>query len=272
MKWWYAKNDQKIGPVEEAEFRALVQSGVVTQDSLVWNETMPTWTRAGQTPGLFTDPPAIPGVESRTEPSYSYQPEIGTPNATLMALALDSLRGRWGLAIGVVLLLGLLPQAVAQIPCVGVIAVILATGALQLGQARFFLAYARREPADLGLAFSGFSLFGKTLVTYLLMTIFVLLWMLLLIIPGLIKSLSYAMSFYILSDHPDIEPMEAIDRSMAMMDGNKWKLFCLGWRFFGWAVLCILTCGIGFIWLLPYMTVATAHFYEDVKRNGATTG
>jgi uncharacterized membrane protein len=49
------------------------------------------------------------------------------------------------------------------------------------------------------------------------------------------------------------------------MQGNKWKFFCLGARFFGWILLCVLTMGIGFLWLLPYMSVAFAQFYDDLK-------
>lgn len=270
MKWWYAKDERKEGPVEEAEIRALVESGVITPDSLVWNESLPTWTRARQVPGLFEAPPERPAGNAGL--ASALPPDSGgdTPNATLMGYALDSLRGRWGLAIGVSLLLGLAPQAVAQIPCLGILVILALMGALQLGQTRFFLAYARREPATVGLAFSGFSLFGKSFLTYLLQTLFVLLWMLLLFIPGIIKSYSYAMTWFILSDHPEIEPMEAIDRSIAMMDGKKGKLFFLGCRFIGWSLLCILTCGIGFLWLMPYAQTAMAHFYEDVKGRGGS--
>lgn len=50
-----------------------------------------------------------------------------------------------------------------------------------------------------------------------------------------------------------------------MMKGNKWKLFCLGWRFFGWMLLCMLTLGIGFLWLVPYIKVSFAQFYDDIK-------
>lgn len=53
--------------------------------------------------------------------------------------------------------------------------------------------------------------------------------------------------------------------------GNKWKLFCLGFRFFGWALLCILTLGIGFLWLFPYMIVSFAQFYDDLKENNGVT-
>ena len=71
--------------------------------------------------------------------------------------------------------------------------------------------------------------------------------------------------FLILSEKKEIKPLEALRESKKIMKGNKWKLFCLSWRFFGWALLCILTCGIGFFWLMPYMNVSFAKFYEDIK-------
>lgn len=72
------------------------------------------------------------------------------------------------------------------------------------------------------------------------------------------------MTFFIIAENDSIGPLEAVTKSKEMMDGNKWKLFCLGWRFFGWALLCILTLGIGFLWLMPYMVVSYAKFYDYI--------
>ena len=82
---------------------------------------------------------------------------------------------------------------------------------------------------------------------------------------GIIASYAYAMAFYVVADEPTIGAREALRRSKEMMQGNKFKLFCLYWHFFGWAILCILTLGIGFLWLGPYMSASTARFYEDVR-------
>ena len=74
------------------------------------------------------------------------------------------------------------------------------------------------------------------------------------------------MAFFIIADDADCGPLEAISRSKEMMKGNKWKLFCLHWRFFGWALLAaFFTFGIGYLWLVPYMQTSFAKFYEDVK-------
>ena len=63
---------------------------------------------------------------------------------------------------------------------------------------------------------------------------------------------------------------EAIELSMAMMDGHKWDLFCLELSFIGWAFLCVLSLGIGYLWLIPYMYASYAAFYEDVKNEYAS--
>ena len=98
-----------------------------------------------------------------------------------------------------------------------------------------------------------------------LMIIFIMLWSLLLVIPGIIKAYSYAMTPYILEEHPELSANAAIDRSRAMMKGHKFDLFWLQLSFIGWGILAVVTCGIGFFWLAPYMDTAQAAFYRDLK-------
>ena len=98
-----------------------------------------------------------------------------------------------------------------------------------------------------------------------LMGLFCALWALLFIIPGLVKAFSYAMTPYILEERPDLTANQAIDRSRAMMKGHKFDLFYLCLSFIGWGFLCILTLGIGFLWLIPYTQTSISAFYEDVK-------
>jgi len=99
----------------------------------------------------------------------------------------------------------------------------------------------------------------------LLVYIFTVLWMLLFIIPGIIKVFSYSMTPYILEEYPELSASEAIHRSRLMMRGHKFDLFWLMLSFLGWAILCVFTAGIGFLWLQPYMSTSIAAFYEEVK-------
>ena len=137
---------------------------------------------------------------------------------------------------------------------------------MQYGYDISFLEYARtRENVKIEGIFYGFKNYGRVLLTGLLVGIYTFLWLLLLIVPGIIKALSYSMSFYIIKDNPELSSEECIKRSMEMMDGHKWELFCLGLSFIGWILLGIITLGIGLIWIVPYMSTAYAHFYEYVK-------
>ena len=101
-------------------------------------------------------------------------------------------------------------------------------------------------------------------LTYLIKDIYIFLWPLL-FIPGIIASYSYMMTPYILADNPELSASEAIKISKQMMRGNRWRLFCLKISFFGWSILCILTLGIGFLWLTPYMNAAIAEFYREIS-------
>ena len=98
-----------------------------------------------------------------------------------------------------------------------------------------------------------------------LMELRVFLWSLLFLIPGIIMSFSYAMTPYILEEHPEIGAWEASTRSKEIMTGHRFDLFWLYLSFIGWAVLCILTFGIGLFWLIPYMSASEIGFYEDLK-------
>jgi uncharacterized membrane protein len=188
-----------------------------------------------------------------------------TANSVLMKMARESLKGKWGKAIGVSLLFMVISFVVGIIPVLGSIAGWIITGPLILGLVMFFLSLSRGQEADTGQIFHGFDHFGKSLGAYLLMMLFIFLWMLLLIIPGIIAAFSYSMTFYILADDPSLRVIDVLKKSKAMMYGYKLKLFGLHLRFLGWGLLCILTLGIGFIWLFPYIQMATVKFYEDIK-------
>ncbi len=94
--------------------------------------------------------------------------------------------------------------------------------------------------------------------------IYIILWTLLLIIPGIIACLRYSQTFYILSEDENIGPLEAISKSKEMMVGNNWKLFCLYFRFIGWLILCIVTLGFAGLYVGPYFSQSCTNFYNDL--------
>jgi uncharacterized membrane protein len=190
-----------------------------------------------------------------------------TPNAVLMSRARESLKGKWGLGVGVTAFWFVLCMLVGAIAGeAGSLAQLLVAGAIAVGMAEFYLNIARGRSVAFGQIFEGFKRFGIALATYLLMMLFILLWALLLIVPGILAALSYSLTWYVMTDDAALGPLEAMNRSKAMMYGHRWKLTCLGFRFFGWFLLCVLTLGIGLLWLLPYVGASMAHFYEDIKK------
>lgn len=191
---------------------------------------------------------------------------MATENLVLMKAARASLKGQWGLAIGTFLVYTLIMGSFGAMQKVG-FAAILVAGPLNLGAAFFSLSLSRGQEVRLEQLFDGFKYFTSALITYLLMIFYVFLWLLLLIVPGIIAALSYAMAFYILADNPTMKPQEVLIRSKQMMDGHKARLFYLCLRFFVLALVCVLTLGIGFLWLIPYIHITMAKFYDDLKNN-----
>ena len=191
---------------------------------------------------------------------------MATPNRVLMEQAEQSLKGRWGTAIGTCIIYILTVIAINLISGVGEVISLLVGGPFMLGLSMFTLAIARDENAYLELIFKGFEEFIRALSAYLYIFVFTILWLLLLIIPGIIAAISYSMTYFIMVDDKEIDAMSAIDKSKVMMDGYKMKYFRLILYYLGFSVLCIFTLGIGFLWLFPYIQVTNAKFYDDVKR------
>nr|WP_288730654.1 DUF975 family protein [uncultured Anaerobutyricum sp.] len=137
---------------------------------------------------------------------------------------------------------------------------------VSLGLIQYNLDLIDGKDVEFGQIFSKASMFGKAFWLRLRMGIFTFLWTLLFIIPGIIKSYAYSMSGFILAENPEMTAKEAMQVSEEMMAGNKWRLFCLQFSFIGWQILCILSLGIGSLWLTPYMNAATAAFYDEISR------
>lgn len=187
-------------------------------------------------------------------------------NYELRAAARESLSGNWTYPVLATLIYLAISITCNFIPYVSFLIAIFFIKPLAFGLAITMLKFFRGEKEYVvENMFSIFSDYPRILGTILLQFVYIFLWSLLLLIPGLIKMYSYAMTYYILHDNPEIGAEEAICRSMKMMDGHKWRLFCLHLSFIGWWLLCILTLGIGMLWLAPYTQNSTAAFYEDLK-------
>lgn len=191
--------------------------------------------------------------------------------------ALSALENKWGNFVAITFVYGFIigitqilsgdKDSPAILHLIGLVLFILALP-LTWGFQTLFLGAVRGGDATAKDMFEGYNkeLFSRVLTTTLLYYVYVFLWSLLLLIPGCIKSYSYAMTPYILKDNPEMKNNAAIEESMRMMDGHKLELFMLDLSFIGWAILSILTCCIGFLWLVPYMNMARVNFYEDLKK------
>ena len=170
-----------------------------------------------------------------------------------------------GLALGVGV-----PQVQAFGEVFNILVSILVIWPLSFSLIKLYLNFVREEEklAVKGM-FKGFKrpYYGKSIGLFLLTTIFTLLWTLLLIIPGIIKSLAYSLAPYILADNPEISANEALNQSVKMMKGYKMRLFLMWLGYTGFALLSILALGIPLLWLYPYYQAVLAKFYEDVKAN-----
>ncbi len=155
MQWYYTKQGQQFGPVDEAELHRLAQQGEIRPDDLVWNPTFgDKWVPASSVDSLFATPtPVTPPVFSGEQTDDVNQGWGSTPNRDLMRMARESLRNHWWLGVGATFLNQLIVSGASQlIPMVG----LLLTGPMTLGLCLVFLSLARRKPAEIGQLFQGY--------------------------------------------------------------------------------------------------------------------
>lgn|SRR5690554_847394 len=177
-------------------------------------------------------------------------------------MARQTLEGQYWRVFAVLFILTLIISAVTA-----TIVGFLFVGAIAAGMSAYLLKLTQKESMDefdviINTAKNSFL---ESLVAHVLISIFTFLWSLLFIVPGIIKALSWSQTYYILAENPKMNAQEAMKRSEQMMNGHKARMFGLLLSFIGWYILCILTFGIGFIFLYPYIQVTLAHFYNDLK-------
>ncbi len=146
------------------------------------------------------------------------------------------------------------------------IVVLLIVPVLTLGVHHVYLKATTDEKPKLSEMFSKMSQFGTAFLTSLLTGIFVILWSLLLIVPGIIAAYSYSMVYFILAEHPEMGAMDAIRESKRIMKGHKFELFVLQLSFIWWYLLILVTFGLAALYVAPYTEMAKANFYNKIKQ------
>jgi uncharacterized membrane protein len=153
---------------------------------------------------------------------------------------------------------------------------LLISGPLTIGLNSFFVKNARGADGELTVTSpfrEAFQNYPRKLGGSLWMALFIFLWSLLLLIPGLIKTISYSMTQYILADCPEVRAEDALKLSMRMMNGHKWEFFVLLLSFIGWGLLTILTFGILEVFYVgTYRNSSFAVYYLEIKREALRTG
>ena len=182
-------------------------------------------------------------------------------NKTLRQEALNILKDKWGIAVSISTVFLFINILSSKVPFSLFFMV-----PITIGVINFYLNFSRGHILEMSSIFKYFN--NRYLVyiwTSLVMLVRIVLWTLLLIIPGIIAALSYSQTYFILTENNSVSSIEAIEKSKEIMYGHKWKFFLLLLSFFGWGILSILTLGIGFLWLIPYMYVTQAKFYDQIK-------
>lgn len=154
---------------------------------------------------------------------------------------------------------------------VGPLIVTILTPSLVLGITAIYINLTKGIVPQLGDGFKEISRWLPAFILNIAINVFVFLWSLLLVVPGIIKSFSYSMSYYILAENPDMTAKQSLNESKRIMDGHKMDYFMLMLSFIPWIILGVITCGLAFLYVIPYVSTATANFYNEIKGPAVNT-
>ena len=196
-------------------------------------------------------------------------------NNQIMKEAQESLKGKWGISIAACLIVAIITILVNLIGGYlinedwgGNILSLFIVPPIGVGMALFFLNLHDGNKLEIRTIFNPFKeVWLNSVLAYFMMIVIIIIGSILFIIPGIIASLMFSQVFYIIAEDNKIDPYNALVKSKKMMDGNKWKLFKIILRILLLAIVCILTLGIGFIWLAPYQNSVYAKFYNLLKES-----
>ena len=194
-------------------------------------------------------------------------------NNQIMKEAQESLKGKWGISIAACLIAGVITIMITILGGYlinedwgGNLLSLFVTPPIGVGLALFFLNLHDGNKLEINTIFNPFKdVWLNSVLAYFMMIVIILIGFILFIIPGVIATLMFSQVFYIISEDNKIDPYNALVKSKKMMEGNKWKLFKIILRILLLAIVCILTLGIGFIWLAPYQNAVYAKFYNVIK-------
>ena len=194
-------------------------------------------------------------------------------NKNIMKQAKESLKGKWGISIAACLIVTIIAILASLFGGYfinkdwgGNFLSLLITPPLGVGLALFFININDGKTPKIKTLFNPFQeVWLNSVLAYFLMTITIFIGFILLFVPGIVAYLMFSQVLYIIAEDKEIGPYDSLVKSKKMMQGNKWKLFKIQMTILVLALVCILTLGIGFIWLAPYQNAVYAKFYKEVK-------
>ena len=184
----------------------------------------------------------------------------------LMQNARLQLKPFWPLSVVVCLVYGMLIGGPSELNTYGELLSILLAGPLQLGLCIYFLKiYNGNNPSFFDL-FEGFKPLLNVLLVFIIINVLTLLGLFFLLVPGIIISLGFSMTYYIIAEHPEMQFNEALEHSWKMMDGHKMELFSLHLRFIPWYLLGLLFFVIGIFLVIPWHNLSITSYYNAIKQ------
>lgn len=212
---------------------------------------------------LYTERDAIISISAREKQMRISQ---------LKKLAKSQLKGNLLMLFLITLAISVINSAVSVIPVIGQVAIFFVGAILSISLCKMYLDLANSNQApSFEILLYGADQWKSGAIAFFLQTLYIFLWSLLLIVPGIIKSFAYSMTFYVLAEHPEMSGSDAIKESTRIMKGNKMKLFLLMLSFIGWILLSAITFGIALIYVAPYMSLTMTNFYNEIKGSNTYT-
>lgn len=183
--------------------------------------------------------------------------------------AKEKLKGNWAYLAGLsvrIVIITVFANAVSYIPYLTIFALLLVAIPLPLSKLIIAIKLYNGEDIPVSTIFSAYHFFGKVIGLSLWTALWVFLWLLLFIIPGIVKSISYSMAFYCLFNNPKLTIREALQESTRITSGYKLELLVLDLSWIGWALVSVVTLGLGIFFLLPYMTMTDYIAFRFLKK------
>ena len=177
----------------------------------------------------------------------------------------DQLLSHWGLSISVCIVYTMLIAIPSELNTFGEILSLLIAGPLQLGLCIYFLKISRENKSSFYDLFEGFKPLINILLLFIIVNGLTIIGFIFFIIPGIIISLGFSMSYYIIAEKPEMQIIEVLEKSWKMMDGKKMELFMLHLRFLPWYFLGLLFFIVGVFIIMPWHNLALANYYLTIK-------